>query len=140
MNNLIEKDKQLNILWDKIISLDFVQQKSKMQKEEFEGWSIQKLNIVEEQYKRMLFLWVKYDSLDLPPSEDIDIFWHYHILDTRKYYEDCQKIFGYYQHHNPYFVIGEDKKELLKAFENTLLLYKKEFHEELYETEEIYIN
>ncbi|WP_417905551.1 glycine-rich domain-containing protein [Candidatus Tisiphia endosymbiont of Micropterix aruncella] len=140
MGAIIQYVQDINVVWDKISSLDFTIQKNKMQEEEFEGWSQQKLDIVEEQYRRMLFLWVKYDSIDLPPSKDIDIFWHYHILDTRKYQEDCQKIFGYYQHHNPYFSMGSDKSNLYKCFENTLYFYEKEFKEELYETEETYVD
>ncbi|MFY9589446.1 hypothetical protein [Rickettsia endosymbiont of Halotydeus destructor] len=56
MSNIIEKNKELNTIWNNIISLDIIKQKNKMQEKEFEGWSKQKLNIVEEQYKRMLFL------------------------------------------------------------------------------------
>lgn len=140
MGEIIRKNKELNIIWNKITSLDFMRQKNKMQEKRSEGWSEGKLNIVEGQYKRMLFLWTKYNSLGLPPSNDIDVFWHYHILDTRKYHADCQKIFGYYLHHNPYYGIDDNKSKLLKAFENTLVLYKKEFNEELYEIEEIYIS
>jgi hypothetical protein len=36
------------------------------------------------------------------PLFDVDIFWHYHILDTMKYAADCEQIFGYFLHHFPY--------------------------------------
>jgi hypothetical protein len=40
---------------------------------------------------------------------EVDTFWHYHILDTLKYAEDCQAVFGYFLHHFPYMGLrGED--------------------------------
>lgn len=38
-----------------------------------------------------------------PPPTVVDIFWHMHILFTKKYHQDCQDIFGYYLHHDPTF-------------------------------------
>lgn len=35
------------------------------------------------------------------PNKQIDEMWHEHILDTRKYSDDCQTVFGYYLHHTP---------------------------------------
>lgn len=32
--------------------------------------------------------------------EVLDEFWHAHILDTRKYWRDCQKLFGAFLHHD----------------------------------------
>lgn len=54
-------------------------------------------------YRNYLFLNKKYGSKlkKLAPSKDIDEFWHYHILDTKKYHNDCENIFGYYLHHQP---------------------------------------
>jgi hypothetical protein len=95
-------------IWQTIDGLSFVQQKAKMARPEYEGWSIQKLDTVELFYKRMLYLWLKHPESKLPPSQDIDIFWHYHILDTRKYHDDCHLVFGRYHHHYPYFGIEYD--------------------------------
>ncbi|WP_310619874.1 glycine-rich domain-containing protein [Flexibacterium corallicola] len=36
-----------------------------------------------------------------PPSREVDILWHTHILFTRKYMGDCDRIFGHYLHHEP---------------------------------------
>ena len=90
-----------------------------------------------KQYRRYLYLLKKYaknsDQPSFPPSDDIDEFWHHHILDTKKYQQDCQAIFGRYLHHYPYF--GADSKttitDLQSAFEKTKNLYLKEFNEEL---------
>ncbi|WP_310618817.1 glycine-rich domain-containing protein [Flexibacterium corallicola] len=36
-----------------------------------------------------------------PPSVEVDILWHTHILFTSKYMEDCQRLFSCYLHHEP---------------------------------------
>jgi hypothetical protein len=36
-----------------------------------------------------------------PPSQDVDEFWHTHILDTEKYAGDCGSYFGRFIHHHP---------------------------------------
>jgi len=66
-----------------------------------------------------------FPAQSLVPSKDIDAFWHQHILDTKKYAEDCDMIFGYFLHHFPYFGIrGEDDARSLKeAFADTKKLF-----------------
>lgn len=63
----------------------------------------------------------------------MDIFWHYHILDTAKYAEDCNEIFGYFLHHYPYFGMNgkQDALNLNNAFEETQILYKDHFLSEI---------
>jgi len=92
-------------------------------------------------YRNFLFLWRKYkyesdETVDLrmPPPPDVDEIWHAHILDTRRYAQDCTKIFGTFHHHYPYFGIdGERRKmdmtEILAALEPVGELYEKEFGE-----------
>ncbi len=95
------------------------------------GWSIDYANEVEKWYKRFLLLCYKYSEDPVVVNNAIDEFWHNHILDTRKYMEDCNNIFGYYIHHFPYFGMrGEqDAKDLENAFEETNRLYLSEFGE-----------
>lgn len=83
-----------------------------------------------ELYRNFLFLQKKYgDKHMLPPSEEIDEFWHNHILDTAKYRQDCEIIFGRYLDHYPYFGIDEktDLNDLDNAFKMTQELHLKEF-------------
>ena len=61
---------------------------------EGEGWSRAKASEVEKWYKRFLFLNHKHQTESVVPNKAIDTFWHYHILDTLKYKEDCEKVFG----------------------------------------------
>jgi hypothetical protein len=50
-----------------------------------------------------------YPNEAVAPLMDVDTFWHYHILDTMKYAQDCQAVFGYFLHHFPYVGLrGQD--------------------------------
>jgi hypothetical protein len=50
-------------------------------------------------------------------------------LDTQKYQEDCERVFGYFLHHFPYFGMrGEEDAENLKhAWAESCALYEKRF-------------
>ncbi|MFZ2509704.1 MAG: hypothetical protein WAW85_01240 [Gordonia sp. (in: high G+C Gram-positive bacteria)] len=99
------------------------------------GWTRAKAAAVEDQYKNWLYLRRKYDGDKLPPSPDIDQFWHAHMLDTRAYHRDCARIFGTYHHHFPYFGArgSQDRAELMRAWERCLALYELEFGEPIYQ-------
>jgi hypothetical protein len=94
------------------------------------GWDPARADEVEERYKRFLFLTVTV-SEPIVPSTEVDEFWHAHILDTQKYQDDCQKTFGFFLHHFPYFGIRgeEDASNLKAAFERTKELYAERYGE-----------
>jgi hypothetical protein len=80
-----------------------------MHVESGEGWSLERVNAVEVEYRRFLYLMKMYPNEETAPQVDVDTFWHYHILDTMKYAKDCQQAFGYFLHHYPYIGLrGED--------------------------------
>ncbi len=113
-----------------ILALDLDPIKVKlMQQEEGEGWSREYVDQVEVAYKRFLTLVAKYPEETIAPSKDVDKFWHGHILDTMKYAEDCQNVFGFFLHHFPYFGMrGEqDAANLAEAGRTTRRLYEEEF-------------
>ena len=87
-------------------------------REEGPGWTIAKTKLIEAWYRKFLTLVKIYPDQTIVPTKDIDTFWHYHILDTRKYMNDCNKIFGNYFHHFPYFGSRgeEDRANLDKTF------------------------
>lgn len=80
-------------------------------------------------YRQFLTLRQRYPERTLVPSGLIDLVWHYHILDTRKYITDCERLFGAYLHHDPYFGINgdEDWKANQDAWADTCALWEKEF-------------
>jgi hypothetical protein len=73
-----------------------------MHKESGEGWSRSYADAVEFEYRRFLYLVKKFPHEQAAPLFDVDVFWHYHILDTMKYAADCEAVFGYFLHHFPY--------------------------------------
>lgn len=114
-----------------ITAIDFSRMKHNMTaREDDVGWSQEKCDWVERQYKRWLVLRRMREDLHLPPSIEIDVFWHHHILDTRAYFRDTAKIFGYYNHHFPYFGARgpADLDALNNAFaNNTCALFEQVF-------------
>jgi hypothetical protein len=100
-----------------------------MDAEEGEGWSRETVDRLEVEYKRFLILLVKYPDAVVAPSKDVDAFWHGHILDTMKYAEDCERVFGYFLHHFPYFGMrgAADAAALAAAAQTMQQLSDKEF-------------
>lgn len=96
-----------------------------------EGWSREYADSIEVAYKNYLTMLVKYqdNAEEIMLSKDTDEFWHTHILQTMKYADDCQKVFGTFLHHDPH--IGErtpalyEKRAVLA--EKTRELYEREF-------------
>jgi len=125
----------ISIDWQVIEELDLELIKVKlMDKEEGLGWSSDRCDEAEKWYKRFLYLHKKNPSSPLVPVNDMDRFWHQHILDTEKYAKDCDKIFGYFLHHFPYFGMrgGEDAANLKRAAEETSNIFEKEYGESPY--------
>jgi hypothetical protein len=117
---------------DDIVALDFNLLKEKLQdSEEGEGWSAEYTDVVHAEYVRFLALTRAYPDLAIVPSGAVDKFWHYHILDTQAYGEDCQLIFGQILHHFPYFGMRgeEDSANLKTAWAETNALYRRHFGE-----------
>jgi len=104
-----------------------------MDPEEGQGWSREYVDHMAIEYRRFLTLSVKYPEETIAPSKDIDKFWHGHILDTIKYAEDCENVFGYFLHHFPYFGMrgAADAANLANAGKTTNRLYEKEFGQSL---------
>jgi hypothetical protein len=99
---------------------------------EGEGWTLAHVRETETWYRRFLYLNALYPNRSIVPTKAIDTFWHYHILDTEKYAEDCQRVFDYFLHHFPYFGMrgDEDRQNLLDASRQTWDLFRDHFNEE----------
>lgn len=101
------------------------------QREDGPGWPLEKVEELELWYRRYLYMVRLYPEKIIVPTREIDTFWHYHILDTLKYMEDCEALFGRYVHHFPYFGMRgeEDRQNLQAAFAETEALFIKHFDE-----------
>ena len=128
--NLIAlNDSGIDIL---VEELDFTRLKYKlMTSDEEKPWTLDECERREREYKRFLTLIKLNPERQIIPTQEIDKFWHQHILDTKAYREDCQKVFGFFVDHFPYFGVfgAEDSKNLQKAFEDTQELYLHTFRE-----------
>jgi len=119
-----------------IASINLEMVKMKLQ-EPTEGinWTKEQADDAEIEYKRYLHLTrhYPYPEYSIVPNKIMDTIWHYHILDTKAYFADCDKTFGKYIHHYPYFGLrGEDDaKNLERCFEITKDLYLISFGENL---------
>jgi hypothetical protein len=121
-----------NDLFKAVMQLDLEPIKMKlMHVESGEGWSLEKANAVEKEYRRFLCLMKMYPDEDTAPLVDVDTFWHYHILDTMKYAVDCEQAFGYFLHHYPYVGMrGEDDEQFrLDSGDRMRQLYEATFGE-----------
>ena len=131
---MFQATKSVEQIVEAIRGLDLDPIKTKlMDPEEGQGWSRQYVDRMELAYRRFLTLLVKFPDETIAPSKDIDKFWHGHILDTMKYAEDCERVFGYFLHHFPYFGMrGEqDAADLRAAAERMHEIYQREFGESM---------
>ena len=83
-----------------------------------------------EEYRRFLVLKMENPRVKLAPTSLADKAWHMHILDTRRYAEDCEAMFGRFLHHHPsYKGVESDEREdvLTRASEMMAALYSKRF-------------
>ena len=96
-----------------------------------EGWNQAYADSIEAAYKTYLIMLAKYPehAEDIMLAEDVDEFWHTHILQTMKYAYNCEKVFGKFLHHDPH--IGPRTEETFATraakADKTRQLYEREF-------------
>lgn len=120
-----------------IYAIDFSMIIDKMVK--YDYWLREDAEKTCEMYRNFLYLKKKYEftNTKIPPAKDIDDFWHNHVLDTEKYHQDCEAIFGYYLHHHPTYPgpAGIAKLKLLaNAFTELQKIHQAEFGTEIIAT------
>src|SRR5258706_932215 len=102
-----------------------------MDPERGEGWTQERADAAAVTYKNFLSMLVKHpeDAEEIAMSEDTDEFWHTHILQTRKYADDCEAVFGGFLHHSPHLedITPAYLEEKNASVEKTRRLYEKEF-------------
>lgn len=110
-----------------VSELDFTMLKQKLGEEK--GWTTEYQSEVESLYRRFLALNMIYPDRKICPTGPIDEFWHAHILDTIAYKQDCERLFGHYLEHFPYFGMRgrEDFAALQRAFDDSRVLFINHF-------------
>jgi hypothetical protein len=93
------------------------------------AWTLEQTTHEIQQYRRFLWLSHRYPQYTIVPSLAVDHIWHQHILDTAKYREDCQTLFGEFKDHWPFFGVGDaaDRQFANDAFSETQKLWVKHF-------------
>jgi hypothetical protein len=96
---------------------------------EGKGWSDKELDVAEREYRCFLALHLMYPEMAVVPCGLVDVVWHAHILDTQAYAPDCERVFGFFLHHFPYFGMrGEqDATDLMDAYDLTVARYTDAF-------------
>ena len=125
-------DEQIAQAVELINHLDFTDQNATLIS--YHGWSKEKVLATEAIYKEWLVLHKIYNQeIVIAPNKQLDEYWHFHILDTRKYMKDCDYVFGSYLHHYPYFGLSdaEAKNDLETAFQLSRDLFIKHFWHDL---------
>jgi hypothetical protein len=99
MNRLLLNVPPLNeAIWSRITALDLTEIRDQMRN--CRGWTAERAALGELRYRRFLYLKITLPEGKASPSEDVDEFWHQHIINTERYGPDCQQIAGRFLHHS----------------------------------------
>ena len=123
----IRLDAELTRALAQVAELDFSMLKRKLMEEQ--EWTPEYCDEVEALYRKFLALNIRYPDRKICPTGPIDEFWHAHILDTRAYARDCERLFGQMLHHFPYFGMRgpEDRQALEETFAKSIDLFVLHF-------------
>mgnify|MGYP001169422760 CR=1 FL=1 len=102
----------------------------KMENSPTVGLNEEEIELAIEEYKRFLILKMENPGVNLAPTDLMDKAWHMHILDTRRYSEDCEVMFGRFLHHHPSYNGPESKAiedALIRASGRMSSLYSERF-------------
>ncbi len=84
---------------DEIVPIDLSNIKTRLIKNN--QFDIEFVEMMCEEYKKFLYIHQIYPNEYVVPGKLVDEVWHDHILHTKKYENDCTKLFGRYLHHEP---------------------------------------
>jgi hypothetical protein len=95
-------------------------------------WDARFVASVVDWYKRFLFLCGEFPDHSLSVIKEIDVVWHLHILDTERYFSDCEVLFGRYLHHRPMEENGDgsDIAASIRLIETTMDRFRAYFGED----------
>jgi hypothetical protein len=87
------------------------------------NWNTQYTNEVLDEYEKFLYLRSK--NSNVSPSNDVDVVWHVHILNTKHYRNYCNTNFGQFIDHDPQDAFDQNKRQ--GRLVNTITDYTKKF-------------
>jgi len=116
-----------------LASLDLMAVKRKVVDDK--GWSEKIVDYAELRYRRFLCMHLINPRLMLVPPPDIDAFWHQHILFTREYATECERLFGGFLHHSPASGEEGEAAEMQQGAIETAKFYADTFGEHYFAAE-----
>jgi hypothetical protein len=124
-----EQSDDVAAAFERVGQIDFSHINKKLQYDDPDYWTDERIVEAEAAYRRFLALNLLYPKETLAVNRILDDYWHNHILDTRKYAEDCELLFGSLLHHYPYFGLPgeEDEGENVAAFAVTQRIWEEAF-------------
>ncbi|MBP0016796.1 MAG: glycine-rich domain-containing protein-like [Cyanobacteria bacterium SBLK] len=125
--NLSERDRQF---LEELKATDFGPIAYKlMNPDEGKGLTLEEATRGIEEYRKFLILQYFHRDRGIVPTREMDKVWHTHILDTVKYREDCQRLFGEMLDHFPYLGLrgGSDRQLLEDTFRESQVLFEQTF-------------
>jgi len=125
----MSSDDRIAAALEKVSQIDLSPINKLLQYENPAFWTDETVAETEAAYRRLLALNLLYPSETIVVNKILDDYWHQHILDTHKYQHDCQQVFGYFLHHDPYFGINgeEDRQRNREGFAATQQLWEETF-------------
>ena len=94
----------------------------------YNGWTPEYTKKVFVEYER--FLELRFVDPKISPSDQIDKFWHTHILNTKSYISYCYAKFKNIVHHDPADSLDQDARKIRLA--TTIIKYKEKFGNPIY--------
>jgi hypothetical protein len=96
----------------------------------YRGWTAEKAKRVELRYRRFFYLKAALPGDAASPTDEIDEFWHQHIINTRRYGADCNAVAGRFLHHSFLSTADEKKAREIRIVRlTTEICYEKLFGE-----------
>lgn len=86
-------------------------------------WDYRMAGDVALEYEKFMIL--RNENPNLSPPDNIDKFWHQHILNTNHYYNYCLNKFHKLIHHNPVDSLDQTARSI--RLQNTIIAYRNKF-------------
>ncbi len=103
-------------MWLRLRKLDLATVEERLQ-EKYPDWNAERLKKAIIEYRKFLYLFgVNTGGVIVPWNDDVDEVWHAHILQMKKYEEDCQMLFGELLYHDTSVKRGTQNHEDGVAF------------------------
>jgi len=116
--------------YDEVAKVGFELIGWKMRDSKMCTFSDEEVELAIREYKRFLELKIANPGINLAPTDLMDEAWHFHILDTKRYAVDCQRMFNQFLHHVPSYGPYESpnrENALLKSYERMMALYREQY-------------